>query len=49
MRAAGTSEAAKQFRRVNGHLHLAALRKALDDHDAASSVTPVCHPEEEAA
>ncbi len=28
--AAGMLEAAKQFRRVNGHLHLPALRKALD-------------------
>ena len=28
--AAGMGEAAKQFRRVNGHLHLAALRAALD-------------------
>ena len=28
--AAGMHEAAKQFRRVNGHLHLAALRVALD-------------------
>jgi putative transposase len=30
--AAGMGEAAKQFRRVNGHLHLAALRRALDAH-----------------
>jgi hypothetical protein len=28
--AAGMGEAAKQFRRVNGHLHLPALRLALD-------------------
>jgi putative transposase len=28
--AAGMGEAAKQFRRVNGHLHLPALRRALD-------------------
>ena len=28
--AAGMGEAAKQFRRVNGHLHLPALRVALD-------------------
>jgi hypothetical protein len=46
--AAGMGEAAKQFRRVNGHLHLASLRKALDDH-AAGAVTPTCHDEEEAA
>ena len=30
--AAGMAEAGKQFRRVNGHLHLAALRRALDEH-----------------
>jgi putative transposase len=28
--AAGMSEARKQFRRVNGHLHLPALRDTLD-------------------
>jgi putative transposase len=33
--AAGVGEAAKQFRRVNGHLHLPALRAALD-----TAVTP---------
>jgi putative transposase len=38
--AAGMAEAAKQFRRVNGHLHLPALRKALDNEIAKSSVTP---------
>ena len=36
--AAGMGEAAKQFRRVNGHLHLPALRAALDQTIAA--VTP---------
>ncbi|HEU5294412.1 MAG TPA: IS256 family transposase [Burkholderiaceae bacterium] len=36
--AAGMAEAGKQFRRVNGHLHLAALRKALDEHVAAETV-----------
>ena len=30
--AAGMAQASKQFRRVNGHLHLAALRRALDKH-----------------
>jgi putative transposase len=30
--AAGMAEAKKQFRRVNGHLHLKALRVALDEH-----------------
>ena len=38
--AAGMGEAAKQFRRVNGHLHLPALRAALDaDH-------PRCHTDQ---
>ena len=35
--AAGMGEAAKQFRRVNGHLHLPTLRAALD---ATIAVTP---------
>jgi putative transposase len=38
--AAGMGEAAKQFRRVNGHLHLPALRKALDAEAARITVTP---------
>jgi transposase-like protein len=38
--AAGMGEAAKQFRRVNGHLHLPALRKALDAEAARMTVTP---------
>ena len=37
--AAGMAEARKQFRRVNGHLHMNALRAALDEYVAAS-VTP---------
>jgi putative transposase len=36
--AAGMGEAAKQFRRINGHLYLPALRAALDQTIAA--VTP---------
>ena len=36
--AAGMLEASKQFRRVNGHLHLPALRVALDAHVAAETV-----------
>jgi hypothetical protein len=32
-------EAGKQFRRVNGHLHLRALRTALERHVAAENVT----------
>lgn len=37
--AAGMLEANKQFRRVNGHLHMKAPRAALDEH-AAANVTP---------
>ena len=37
--AAGMVEAGKQFRRVNGHLHLPALRDALDRHIAAHNVS----------
>ena len=36
--AAGLVEAGKQFRRVNGHLHLPALRAALERHVAEQSV-----------
>ncbi|MGH3260501.1 MAG: IS256 family transposase, partial [Trebonia sp.] len=39
--AAGMIDAGKQFRRVNGHLHLPALRVALDEHVAAQSVGTV--------
>jgi putative transposase len=35
--AAGMVEAGKQFRRVNGHLHLRALRTALERHVAAEN------------
>jgi putative transposase len=35
--AAGMSEAAKQFRRVKGHLHLRALRDALDAHASVTT------------
>jgi transposase-like protein len=35
--AAGMAQASKQFRRVNGHLHLAALRRALDEHAATET------------
>ncbi len=45
--AAGMREAAKQFRRVNGHLHLPALRVALDRH-FEMNVTPACEDEEAA-
>ncbi len=43
--AAGIIEAGKQFRRVNGHLHLPALRTALDAHVAAQTVGTVRHDE----
>ena len=41
--AAGMTEASKQFRRVNGHLHLPALRVALDEHVAAQTVSATRH------
>ncbi len=41
--AAGMTEAAKQFRRVNGHLHLPALRSALERHVAAATVRTDCN------
>ena len=37
--AAGMAEAGKQFHRVNGHLHLPALRQALKCHVATESAT----------
>lgn len=46
--AAGMAEARKQFRRVNGFMHLPALRKALDDY-VAKGVTPADYKEEEEA
>jgi putative transposase len=46
--AAGMGEAAKQFRRVNGHLHLPALRNALAAY-AERGVAPVDYNEEDAA
>jgi putative transposase len=45
--AAGMREAAKQFRRVNGYLHLPALRAALDKHYKLD-ITPACDNEEAA-
>ena len=41
--AAGMLEASKQFRRVNGHLHLPALRTALERHAAAEAVGTDCN------
>ena len=40
--AAGMVEAGKQFRRVNGHLHLPALRAALE-REVAETVRPTCN------
>jgi putative transposase len=42
--AAGMLEAGKQFRRVNGHLHLPALRTALEA-EVTKTVAPVMHDE----
>jgi putative transposase len=47
--AAGLLEAKKQFRRVNGHLHLKALRTALNDHVQVDVTPPVYTPNEEVA
>ena len=44
--AAGMVEAAKQFRRVNGHLHLPALRGALEAEVAGATVTSACEGQE---
>ena len=41
-------EAGKQFRRVNGFLHLPALRDALNRH-VAGTITPPCEDEQVAA
>jgi hypothetical protein len=41
-------EAGKQFRRINGHLHLPALRAALEA-EIAGTVAPAVHDEEVAA
>ena len=46
--AAGMVEASKQFRRVNGFLHLPALRTALEAH-VTGAVTPRCDDDEVAA
>jgi putative transposase len=44
--AAGMLEATKQFRKVNGFLHLPALRKALDAEVAKMTVTPTQYDQE---
>ncbi len=43
--AAGMVEAGKQFRRVNGHLHLLELRIVFDRHAAAETVRTISHNE----
>jgi putative transposase len=43
--AAGMVEASKQFRRVNGHLHLPALRAALEGHVGTETVSAHRHDE----
>ena len=47
--AAGMVEASSQFRRVNGHLHLPALRAALERHVAAESVGADCNTQDVSA
>ena len=47
--AAGMVEAAGQFRRVNGHLHLAALRTALERHIATETVGADCNTQDVSA
>ena len=47
--AAGLLEAKKQFRRVNGHLHLSALRTALDEHARVDDAPPNYSANQEAA
>ncbi len=46
--AAGMIEAGKQFRRVNGHLHLSTLRAALE-RQIAENVAPVVHTDQVSA
>jgi hypothetical protein len=47
--AAGMVEAKKQFRRVNGHLHLRSLRAALEQHVQETVTPPRYTPEKEVA
>ena len=44
--AAGMLEASKQFRRVNGHLHLPPLRSALERHVDTGTVSTDCHDDQ---
>lgn len=47
--AAGMLAASKQFRRVNGHMHLPALRASLERHVGAETVGPDCHTDDVSA
>ena len=47
--AAGLVEAKKQFRRVNGHMHLKALRTALDEHVGVADTPPAYTANKEVA
>jgi len=47
--AAGMVEASSQFRRVNGHLHLPALRAALERHVGAETVGADCNTQDVSA
>ncbi len=47
--AAGMVEASKQFRRVNGHLHLPVLRAALERHVTAETVGADCNTQDVSA
>ncbi len=47
--AAGMLEASKQFRRVNGHLHLPALRTSLERHVAAQTIGADCNTQDVSA
>ena len=47
--AAGMVEASKQFRRVNGHLHLAALRASLARHVGDETVGAECNTQDVSA
>lgn len=40
---AGMNEAAKQFRRVNGFMHLGRLRASLDRHVTAQETATTCY------
>jgi putative transposase len=47
--AAGMVEASKQFRRVNGHMHLPALRASLERHVGAETVGADCNTQDVSA